>query len=91
MSTYEEWRVTGTWHDRPYERIFSPKPQHWGRFSRGQADPEGAARQHAANATHWSGGWSDGPHLHRRTVTITEWEAVPAHARPAAEPTEEPR
>ena len=76
MTTYEEWRVTGTWHDRPYERIFSPKPQPRARFSRGYPDPEAAARQHLANATQWSGDWTEGPHLHKRTVTVTDWEAA---------------
>jgi hypothetical protein len=78
VTTYEEWRVTGTWHDQPYERVFSPNPQPWQRWARGIPDPEGAARDHVARAAQWSGGWTDGPHLHRRTVTVTDWTEVDA-------------
>jgi hypothetical protein len=71
METYDEWRVTGTWHDQPFERIFSPKPS-GRRFNRGYADPEAAAHQFVASASpDW---WTDGPHLQRHTVTVTEWE-----------------
>lgn len=73
MTTYDEWRVTGTWLGDPQKHAFSPRPDR-GRFSRGYADPEAAARQFAASATAWTGGWTDGPHLHKRTVTVTEWE-----------------
>lgn len=77
VMTYEEWRVTGIWLDRPYERIFSPKPQHRGRrFVRGFADPEAAAHEFASSAVGWAGGWSDGPHLQKRIITVTEWEAA---------------
>jgi hypothetical protein len=71
MTTYEEWRVTGDWLGRPREEIFSPKPQPWRRFARGYADPEGAARQVIDSP---SPEWTDGPHLHKRTVTVTDWE-----------------
>lgn len=70
MTTYDEWRVTGTWLGQPFEQIFSPKPN--GRpFNRGFADPEAAACEFVAGAD--PSQWTDGPRLHRRTVTVTEW------------------
>lgn len=71
MTTYEEWRVTGTFNadigdeDEPYEFT----------WSRGYADPEAAARNFitlSSGSGLW--GWTDGPHLHKRTVTVTDWE-----------------
>ena len=44
-------------------------------FTPGDAgDPETRARAFAAWAK--AQGWTGGPHLHKRTVTVTEWEAV---------------
>lgn len=64
--THEEWRVTGDPGDSfpPYEFTFSPR--------RGYADPEHSARGFIALVNN-TVGWRDGPHLHRRTVTVTEW------------------
>ena len=62
MTTYEEWRVTGVPRRRTYEQIFIN---------------EDSARAFMANASAPCD-WVDGPHLHRRTVTVTEWrEAGP--------------
>lgn len=72
MSTYGEWRVTGVWSDRAFERIYSPKPD--GRqSSRGYPEPEAAARAFAAANPEQ---WTDGPHPHKRTVTVTDWETA---------------
>jgi hypothetical protein len=74
VSTYEEWRVTGTFHtdvgdeDEPYEFT----------WSRGYDDPEGAARNFIELSCNPLWGWTDGPHLHKRTVTVTDWTEVDA-------------
>lgn len=62
MSTYEEWRVTGTTpKGRPYDTPY---------------DTEDGARALIAIAR--MVGWLDGPHLHKRIVTIGEWTEVDA-------------
>jgi hypothetical protein len=70
VTTYEEWRVTGALAEQnePYEFTWSPV--------RGQGfeDPESDARAFIA-LTLSRNIWTDGPHLHKRTVTVTEWEA----------------
>lgn len=66
MTTYEEWRVTGTWEDQPYTFTWSP--------TRGDADAELHARGFIGLVSEH--GWTEGPHLHKRTVTVTDWEAV---------------
>jgi hypothetical protein len=73
--THEEWRATGTFkvnlggEDEHYQFTWS---QHGTvRYD----DPEDSARRFVELArTGW--GWTDGPHLHKRTVTVTDWEAV---------------
>lgn len=71
MTTHEEWRVTGDpgggWP--PYGFTWSA--------ARGPnlGNPEAEARGFVALVASL-GGWPDGPHLHRRTVTVTEWEEV---------------
>jgi hypothetical protein len=73
VSTYEEWRVTGDPGEDypPYEFTWSPaRNPHLG------ADPERAARHHIALIESVGENWTDGPHLHKRTVTVTDWEAV---------------
>lgn len=65
MTTYEEWRVTGTPLRRTDEQTYSGED-----FT----DPEGAARWYASAATPCA--WKDGPRLHKRTVTVTDWEAI---------------
>jgi hypothetical protein len=68
VSTYEEWRVTGT--DDDGRRIN-------GTWILGlNNDPEPEARTYASWAR--TQGWTDGPHLHKRTVTVTEWTEVDA-------------
>lgn len=68
MTTYDEWRVTGTPLRRSVEQTYSGED-----FT----DPEGAARWYMAAAT-GPAPWVDGPHLHRRTVTVTDWELAVA-------------
>lgn len=66
MTTYEEWRVTGTDEDgRPIDVIYEYYEDRNERRARGFAD--------------WAKtqGWTDGPHLHKRTVTVTDWEDAP--------------
>jgi hypothetical protein len=62
MSTYEEWRVTGT------PRLLSMS---W------NFPDEAEARRFISNAIAPSA-WTDGPHLHKRTVTVTDWTEVDA-------------
>ena len=75
VTTYEEWRVTGRFNadigdeDELYEFTWSQP-----RFP----DAEGSARAFLALATNGVWGWTDGPHLHKRTVTVTEWTEVDA-------------
>jgi hypothetical protein len=65
VTTYEEWRVTGTFRDEgPFEALYTP-PQ--------DGDAEARARECVAWAH--TQDLADGPHLHKRTVTVTEWEA----------------
>lgn len=72
MTTYEEWRVTGEPGEGypPYEFTFSPV--------RGESDPEAKARGFVALIGSVGEVWAVGPHLHRRTVTVTEWAEVDA-------------
>jgi hypothetical protein len=69
VSTYEEWRVTGTDEDGDLVgRGSSPR----------RARPRGR-RSHVDRQLGRSlPGWTDGPHLHKRTVTVTEWTEVDA-------------
>lgn len=69
MSTYEEWRVTGRWGEVPYEFVWSP-------FRNGRTEPEAEARNFVEKTQEH--GWTDGPHLHTRTVTVTDWTEVDA-------------
>lgn len=72
MSTYEEWRVTGTPGKGypPYSFTWSPGVD---RFPRAD-DPEREARGFVALFEDSGTTWADGPHLHKRTVTVTDWE-----------------
>lgn len=65
--TYEEWQVTGHPGGEfpPYVFTWSPV--------RGEDDPERAARGFIELIKSCET-WADGPHLHRRTVTMTDWE-----------------
>ncbi|MBM0235944.1 hypothetical protein JNW88_00380 [Micromonospora sp. ATA32] len=70
--TFEEWRVTGDPGGGypPYEFTWSPmRNPHLG-------DPERGARGFLAAIESVGGRWADGPHLSRRTVTVTDWEEV---------------
>jgi hypothetical protein len=63
VTSYEEWRVTGTpSHSIRVDWTYSLQ-------SVPGVDPETAARQAIANIT-----WVSGPHLSHRRVTVTEWE-----------------
>jgi hypothetical protein len=72
VTTYEEWRVTGRLADRaegsPYEFTWRKSAY---------ADPEGEARRFINDAAELMF-WTDGPHLHRRTVTVTDWQEAEA-------------
>jgi hypothetical protein len=68
VTTYEEWRVTGRPGGAFPLYVFTWSPV------RGDDDPERAARgfikliqAHDASGQMW-------PHLHKRTVTVTDWE-----------------
>ena len=67
VTTYEEWRVTVTTeHNAPVKGVmFTPE------------DP-GDAEARAQSFANWARyqGWTDGPHLHKRTVTVTDWTEV---------------
>jgi hypothetical protein len=65
---YEEWRVTGKPRLRTIEQKYSGEDY---------TDPEQAARIYLSNAVIGSG-WTDGPHLHKRTVTVSKWTEVDA-------------
>jgi hypothetical protein len=67
MRTYEEWRVTGTDEDGDLVGVIFRHDEH---------EPEDGARTFVA----WAGlqEWTDGPHLHKRTVTVTDWTEVDA-------------
>lgn len=69
MTSYEEWRVTGAWDGEPREEVFSPRD--------GYITPEETARAFVAREIKYGVGWTDGPHLSRRRVTVTEWEETP--------------
>ena len=77
MTSYEEWRVTGQPNAfrgvefPPYEFVWSL------RINPHLGDPEQAAREFVAGMARHAdrcGTWTDGPHLHHRTVTVTDWE-----------------
>jgi hypothetical protein len=68
-ATYEEWRVTGTDEDGdPISVTYSEDGY--------DLDPKAGAQAFVA----WveTQGWTDGPHLHKRTVTVTDWTEVDA-------------
>lgn len=68
---YEEWRVTGDpGHGYP------PYEFTWSTWTDPDRDPGQAARAFISEVADHKGGWVDGPHLSRRTVTVTEWEPV---------------
>jgi hypothetical protein len=62
VTTHEEWRVTGT---LPSGKPFATKFEH-----------EVAARRLLDRGR--AMGWTDGPHLHKRTVTVSDWTEVDA-------------
>jgi hypothetical protein len=68
VTTYEEWRVTGTW------------PEDGKRFEQtwrsGDCNAEAKAQEWAAWCV--ATGVTDGPYLHKRTVTVTDWEEAEA-------------
>jgi len=88
VTTYEEWRVTGTYNGRPLDIIWVPAhadpirpPAHADVVL--SHDPGGDAKTYLRVQAYPSGGpsrntWADGPHLHRRTVTVTDWQGAEA-------------
>ena len=70
MTTYEEWRVTGRWGEDAFEEF-------WMDDGAEHDNAEGQARAFA-KAMRENGHWTDGPHLHKRTVTVTDWTEVDA-------------
>lgn len=62
---WDEWRVTG---DPGGE--FGAYSFIWSK-ARGHEQPESAARLFMRLKDREP--WKDGPHLHRRTVTVTDW------------------
>jgi hypothetical protein len=64
VTTYEEWRVTGTFvngytnREGLYELTFTEEDK--------ARSCLGFVRECEA--------WTDGPHLHKRAVTVTDWE-----------------
>ncbi|GAB1642551.1 hypothetical protein [Krasilnikovia sp. MM14-A1259] len=71
MTTYEEWRVTGDPGAGFPKYDFTWSPER----NPDLGDPETGARKFVALIAS-CGGWPDGPHLQRRTKTVTEWEAI---------------
>jgi len=69
VTTYEEWRVTGTWDGRDVDVLFSPTRAPG-------VDPADSARDYAVQVTKRGWTWTVGPHLHKRTVTVTDWTEV---------------
>ena len=78
IEVFDEWRVTG--QPGPVSIrgvVVSTFPSYtfiWSKYQGPESDdPEAAARSFVTRiAEH--GDWTDGPHLHRRTVTRTGWE-----------------
>lgn len=71
MTSYEEWRVTGD----PGEG-FPPYTFTWSSVGPSAWEfPENEARNFV-RLIQDHGGWPDGPHLLRRTVTVAEWESA---------------
>jgi hypothetical protein len=66
VTTYEEWRVTGTFREEgSFEVVYTP-PE------------DGDAETRALECAAWARtqDLTDGPHLHKRTVTVTDWTEV---------------
>ena len=61
MTTYEEWRVTGT------DKEGDPVSVTWWHHD------ENAKERARAFAWAQEQDWTDGPHLHKRTVAVTDW------------------
>ena len=68
VTTYEEWRVTGT--RARGARVL----EDWSEAE--DSDAEAKARHFVAWTQEQGWGWTDGPHLHKRTVTVSEWTEV---------------
>jgi len=68
---WDEWRVTG---DPGGE--FGAYSFIWSK-ARGDEQPEVPARLLMRRLEDQDEPWKDGPHLHRRTVTVTDWIPAP--------------
>jgi hypothetical protein len=65
VRTYEEWRVTGTWRSGdPYDYVWT--------HDKGGSESEVRAQVAYLRTLLFT----DGPHLHKRTVTRTDWEEI---------------
>ena len=71
VTTYEEWRVTGHPGEGFGLYVFTWSPM------RGDDDPERTARGFITLVRKHEA-WADGPHLHKRTVTVTDWQEAEA-------------
>jgi len=81
IEVFDEWRVTGEPGPLRDERgvdVGVSWPTYsfiWSKYQGPERDdPEGAARAFIAGIARGKG-WADGPHLHRRTITRTPWQA----------------
>ena len=75
MDTYEEWRVTGQMADLDGYKV-QPYSFTWSKVKTPEyGEPESAARWFLRQLE-GKVRWTDGPHLHRRTVTVTDWQAA---------------
>jgi hypothetical protein len=76
MATYEEWRVTGNPGPGfpPYAFVWTNQPDARGRVT---PRPDWEALDFV-QLMRENDNWADGPHLHRRTVAVTDWEQVRA-------------
>lgn len=73
VTSYEEWRVTGTWSGQDYAFVWSPIGS--ATRARGFENPQAEAHAFIEGMREFAANWADGPHLHKRTVTVSEWEA----------------
>lgn len=78
--TVEEWRVTGQPNPMangvefpPYQHVWRSDEMYDDR-SRREGERTLTAEQAARRFCEAITGWTDGPHLHRRTVTYGPWE-----------------
>lgn len=76
VGTVDEFAVTGLPCTDTPDGVahFPPYLHHWHTDEAGAVQFITAIERHRQNAD--SGGWADGPHLWKRTVTYGEWERI---------------